>query len=230
MEYLGDLKEYCDQGTIDSIIAGYTKIVGIESNLDIINENNKYVGTILLINNAPRLKLNMIVEFNTDKIKWRSNKFNEDFRFYLVDPYWIKSYAPSPKIKVPIKVLDVKSDQIVVEFVELTFKQFMKNRLFDFYGGFQYKYVAAYDNFSRLFKNNQYYFAINSTVKHYKVSQKNLVKVLSLIDNEKKRIKTEWNSHMNSYFQFNQASKMIEELYGKESRKNNRNNVIAFKK
>jgi hypothetical protein len=230
MKILKDVEKYCNEKVIDSIITGYDKIIGIESNLKITNEKGKYVGTILLLHNAPKkLSLDMIVQFSTDKIKYSASNYNGEFGLYFVDPYWVTSYAPAPKIKVPISVFNIKENKTVTEMADLTFNQFMKSRLFDYYGKFQYRYVAAYENFYNLFKNNQYYYAINSTVKHYKVKQENLVKMISLINNEKKKIKAEWTEHMNSCLQKHQSAKMIEELYGKRSRERKESNVISFK-
>lgn len=230
MEILKDVEKYCNERVIDSIITNYDKIVGIESNLKITNENDKYVGTILLLHNTPKkLSLDMIVEFSTEKIKYSASNYNGEFGLYFINPYWVKSYAPAPKLKVPVSVFDIKQNKMVTEMAELTFGQFMKSRLLDYYGKFQYRYVAAYENFSKLFRNNQYYYAINSTVKHYNVKQVDLVKVLSLIDNQKKKIKAEWSEHMNSYVQNHQSTKMIEKLYGKRSRERKESNVISFK-
>jgi len=235
MDYLEeDVNEFCDLNVINSIENSYKKIVGIRSNLNMVTENNKYVGRILLLKNVKKMiYLDMIVEFSINKIKWSSKVINGEFAFHLVDPYWVKSYTPSPKIRVPVKVWSVKSEQIVTEMRALNFKQFMKNRLLEFYGGFQYKYVAAYENFNYMMKNNQYYHCINSTVKNYKIIQKDLVKILSLIDNEKKKIKAEWNKLINIYFNQNESARLIEMNYGKESRKSikgdNKNNVISFK-
>lgn len=230
MEILKDVDKYCNERVISSIISRYDKIVGIESNLEIINENNKYVGSILLLHETPKkLYLDMIVEFNTDKIKYSAPNYNREFGLYFLDPYWVKSYAPSPKLKVPINVFDIKKNEMVTEMANLTFNQFMKSKLFAFYGKYQYKYVAAYENFSKLFRNNQYYYAINSTVKHYNVLQEDLVKIISLINNEKKRIKAEWTKYMSAAVQDHQSAKMIESLYGKRSREKRKTNVISFK-
>ena len=230
MDYLEEVQTYCNLKVINSIENSYSKIVGIISDLNLINEHDKNVGSIVLIKNVSKmLYLELTVEFNSKKIKWSANN-NSPFGFYLVDPYWVKAYTPAPKIRVPIKVIDIKSNQIITEMRELNYKQFMKNRLHEFYGEFQHKYIAAYENFNHMFKNNQYYHAINSTVKNYRISQKELVKILGLIDNEKKKIKAEWNLLINRYFHQDQGAKSIEELYGKNSRKNIKSNVISFEK
>jgi len=225
-----DVYKFCDLKVINSIENSYKKIVGIRSNLNLITENNKYVGRVLLLKNIKKMiYLDLIVEFSIDKIKWSSRTVDGEFGFHLVDPYWVKIYSPSPKIRVPVKVWSVKAEQIVTEMRELNYKQFLKNRLLEFYGGFQYKYIAAYENFNYMMKNNQYFHCINSTVKNYKIPQKDLIKILSLIDNEKKKIKAEWNKLINIYFNQNESARLIEMRYGKESRKSSKNNVISFK-
>ena len=228
MEYTTDVQTYCKQSIIESIVNGYKKIVGIESDLSVRNEYNKCVGRVFLLNgNTKKLKLNKVVQFGPDKIKWKSNKYNGNLGFYLIDPYWVNPYRVSTKLRVPIKVLDVKSDKIITEIRELTFHQFMKSKLFDFYGGFKHKYIAAYDNFNFLLKSNKYYYAINSTIKNYKISQEDLMKVLSLIDNEKKKIKKEWGEYLRDYVEENESVRRLEEDY---SVKKKVNNVIAFKR
>lgn len=232
MEYIENKSsKYCSKNVVDGIKSNYTKIVGIESNLDIMNENDKCVGRIILILNSKKLFLDEIVQFNKTKVKWSSSNFSDDgFGFYLVDPYWVKSYAPLPKINVPVYVYDPKSEQFVINMVELNYNQFQKRKLMEFYRNWKYVMVAAYDNFNYLLKNNAYYFAINATVKNYGISQKSLTTLIGVINNEKKKIKAEWNKHLNNYFQQNESSKLIEELYGKSVRENVASNVISFKK
>jgi len=226
-----ELSKHCNEGEIINIYLNYPKIVGIETNLNIINENDKYVGRILILLNAPgKLYLDMIVEFNRNKIKWHNVKEVDGKKLVLVDPYWVKSYAPSPKIKVQVKVFNQKSEQFVVEVMNLNFHQFQRRKLNEFLRQWQYILVAAYDNFYYLLKNNEYYFAINSTVKHYGLTQDSLKKVISIINNEKKKIKKEWNEYLNRHIQENESAKLIEELYGKRFKEEKTSNVVSFKK
>ena len=106
----------------------------------------------------------------------------------------------------------------------------MKRKLLEFYRTWKYVVIEAYDNFNRLFKKGPYYFALNSTIKIYGIDQDDLLRAISIINNQKKRIKKEWTEHMNNHFQQNESSKMINELYKKHSIKKSKENVVIFKK
>lgn len=232
MECLQDecLKYLSNTSVIDNIFTNYSKVVGIKSNLNILNENKKHVGKIILLSDAPKLYLNQIVEFNSEKIKWKSSDIDKDENgFYLVNRYWVKSYAPVPKIEVPVKVYDPRTKKFVIEIVNLNYYQFRKRKLIDFYRKWEYVIIAAYDNFNYLLKKNPYYYAINSTVKIYGIDQDDLIRAISIINNQKKKIKKEWNEHLNNHFQQNESSKMIKKLYDKQALEQT-NNVVVFKK
>jgi len=226
-----ELTKHISRDTIENIYTNYPKIVGIVSNLDILTENKKHVGSILLLENSPKLFLNMIVEFRPDKIKWRSTNIDSDGNgFYLINPYWVKSYSPDPKIKVPIKVR--QDDQLVVEIRELTFSQFKQSKIYEYYfiNKIPYFYVAAYQNFYRMNRPGKYYLAINATVKNYFIGQKQLTQIISEFNNEKKRIKSEWNKFIANHIKHNESLRFINELFGKMKIEKELDNVIKFNK
>jgi len=232
MNYIeSEVSKHCDEHAILNIHMNWSKIVGIETNTNIINEHNKFVGKIILLFNGPsKLYLNMIVEFNQNKIKWQNSKLINEKRLVLVDPYWVKAYAPNPKLNVPTRVYKPQIDQFVIEMSNLTYTQFQKRKLFEYYENLQYKFVAAYDNFQYMMKNNQYWHCINSTIKIYGIPQVALLKLISAIDNEKKRIKKEWNKHLQNHFQENESQKLLNELYKRNVIEKRENNVVSFKK
>lgn len=233
MNYLQDkILKYCSQDTINNIISNNSKAVGIESNLDIINENNKNVGTILLLINSPKQKklhLDQIVEFNADKKFWSETNVFENKSFHLINPHFVKPYSPDPKLKVPVRVLDPKSGQIVTDMMELTYNQFLKNRIVEKFEMAPHGLMLAYKNFYRLFPKNEYWFAINASVKHYRVSQDDLINIISRVNNEVKNIKNEWNTYISAHFQKVESARMIQELLDKKDSEM-RSNVINFKK
>lgn len=229
MEFLESINKYCRQDMIDNILAGYPKIVGIESDLDLINENNKCVGKILLLVKAPKLYLDEIVQFNKNKIKWKSSKYNDEKGFYIIDPYWVRSYAPEPKIKVPIKIR-VKN-QIVIEMRSLNYRQFQQSKLTEFYytNKVPHILVAAYQNFYIMNRPGQYYKAINSTVRNYFITQDQLVHCISRFNQEKNRIKNEWNKHLNNYLHENNSAKLIDDLFKIKEVERSKSNVIPMR-
>ena len=235
MDYLYDeVTKYLSEDSVNNIYNHYTKIIGIESDLDIENENRKCVGKIILMNNAPKkFTLNLIIEFRKDKIKWKDYKNGTESGFYLVDPYWVKSYSPDPKIEVPINVYKPKTNTIETEIIKLTYKQFQENRLLEFYmnRNWSHKWVASYENFRRLYASScQKYLAINSTVKHYKIPQPILEKILSLVDNKKKQIKSEWFRYLNHQIQQDHSIVKIKKLFGNSKIEKKSKKVIKFKK
>lgn len=208
--------KYVELDTLENIENNYKKIVGIEYNSELINENGKKVGRVVAFSNCNnKVSLDLIVEFRKDKIKWVSNKTYEDNKLILIDPYWVKRYHPDPKLKIPTRAFDPKTDTIITVLAELTYSQYIKRELLYFYGKWDYRFVAAYDNFYYLMKNNQYYFAINATVKNYFISQEELQHAITLINNEKKRIKATWNKCLSTYHAANEAAKRINELFAK---------------
>jgi len=233
MDYLHiELSKYLNNSSIENINMNHDKIVGIKSNLNIINENKKSVGRVILLKNgSTKLFLDMIVEFNTNKIKWKCVKFDVNNEgFYLIDPYWVKSYSPEPKINVPIKVrID---NQIVIEMRELTESQFQQNKLMEYYyiNKTPHIIVAAYRNFYKLNRPGSYYLAINSTVKNYFITQDQLKRIISRINQEKNRIKNEWNKHLKSHLYQNESARLISKLFDKNELEKSKSNVVSFKK
>lgn len=233
-EYLEEVNKYLNDDSFNNICNNYKRIIGIESDLDIINENRKCVGRIILMNNvSKKLTLNLIVEFRKDKIKWKDYKNGTESGFYLIDPYWVRSYSPDPKIEVPINVYRPKTNTIETEITKLTYKQFQQSRLMEFYirEKWSHQWVAAYENFRNVYASScQKYLAINSTVKHYKIPQPTLETILSLVDNKKKQIKNEWGRYLNHQIQQDQSILKIEKLFSKNKAEKKSKNVVKFKK
>jgi len=225
-----EMLKHCDEASIINININFSNIVAIETNTDIINENGKGVGKVLLnYSDKSRIYLNMIVEYNKDKIKWVNSKLVDGKKLILINPYWVKAYAPSPKLEVPINVYNEKTDQFVIEMIKLNYNQFMKRRLLEYYRTFKYVIVAAYDNFCFLRKNNQYHFALNSTVKHYGIRKDDLVSVIGKINNKKKQIGVEWNKLLRQHFQENESAKMINDLLERNKKENETSNVVSLR-
>lgn len=231
MSLLEETRIYCKDDTIENLYANYSKVFGIESDISVKNKTGKCVGKIIFKNETTKLNLGVIVQFNENKIKWRSITLNGNLGFYIVDQYWCKDYSPSPHIDVPVEVYDEKNDQIITEIQKMTFSQFLNRRLFKFYSRFKYQFVAAYKNFYELkSKQNPYYYCINATVRNYCVKQADLKKFISLVNNEKSRIKTEWNKLLNQSIRNDQSLAMINKLYHENEKIKKTNNVIKMKK
>lgn len=213
--------------SIENLINEYgnEKYVGIISNTRIKLENGKCIGKIILLLKPKKryLVLNQIVEFFEDKVKYQ-HSFVGNENFYLISDHWIKPFVQEIKLEVPVKVLDSKTKEIITEMMELTYKQFQENRLLEFYEKYKYGLVAAYINFTKLFKNNPYWYSINASAKMYRIPSDYLVRFISKVDNQKRSIKTEWISHLNYQFTKKQTNLKIQNLidkynsYGQESK------------
>jgi len=229
------------EDTFNNIIySNYTKCIGIESDNRIINENNKRVGKIIFIHYSETIPVNkikksldlgMFVEFKEEKGTFQSRIVSDGTQvgIWLVDPYFVKAYKPDPKIEVPVQILDIKTNQIVTEMRQLTYKQFQENRLnlFFYNSKWQTRWSDAYKNFRKMFaKTGLYYLAINSTVKNYLISQSDLKSILAQVDNQKRKIKSEWTRCLNQNLQTNEAMKSIQALIDKESLKQEKGNVV----
>jgi len=217
MPHLACLNHFCKDGIIESIYDNEKcSKIGVISNINIINENDKCIGKVALIQKGikKKLELNTYVEFNKDKITWRSPNIHDDERFYLVDQYWVKSYMPNPKINVPTKIYNTKTKFIEIEFSYLNFGQFMKRRFFEETKNLPHGLIMAYENFAYMLnKTKDYYLSLNSTVKHYHITQEEFEKIRSEFNHIKKKIKKEWNEHMNQNISKDQNIKHIQELY-----------------
>ncbi len=229
---INDIKKYCTTEVVNNIYINYPKSVGIESDLSMINENNKNVGRILLLNNTEKkynLFLDQIIQFKNKNIKWRSVNTKDGFGFYIVNAYWVKPYAPKPKIKVGVYVR--VDNELAIEMIEMTHDEFKQRKLTEYYykNKIPYIKVAAYRNFYTMLGKypGQAFKAKNSTCKHYLITQKDLDNILSEFNNERKRINVEWNKYLQHYFQENESMKKLNNLY---SKKNTKNNVIKFNK
>ena len=216
-----DIAVYCNSQVVENIINNEGKIVGVESDLTIINEHRKYVGLVLLVT-VPKFSLGDYIEFNTKKIKWTSSNYNENMGFYLIDPYWCKKWAPEPIIDIPCKVYRPKTNTTETEFIRLTYKQFIRRRLLEFYGDWKYRYVAAIINFDKL-RYKGYWAAINPSVKHFFVSPDVLKSLIAKRNRQIAALNNEWNKRTES-------SKKLAVLFNKIKTIESNKNVIEFKK
>jgi hypothetical protein len=225
-----EILKYINEDTYFNILNNYMKCIGIESKVDVLNENGKRVGRILMVhyaNSVPKnkrkksLMLGMFVEFNPSKIIYTSRKIEGDYSvesgFYLVDPYFVKPYSPDPKCEVPIKVYNPRRKTFETELMKLTYKQFQARRLDEFFveNKWMYNGVKAYKNFRDVFASTgQYWMAINSTVKHCWITQDTLInKILPMVDVQKKVIKNEWLKHMENKQRSDYSSIAVQKLY-----------------
>lgn len=230
MSHLVLVNHFCNEQMLESIYSNNKKKIGVISNLSLLVDG-KAIGKIALIQSDVKKKLHLdsYVQFNPEKTCWHASKFIDGEGFYLVDSYWIKDFKPDVKIDVPVKVYDPKTQVISIEIQKLTFSQFIKRRLLEETG--QYKYIAirAYENFSYLMsKTNDYYFALNSTIKHYHIDQTGLTQIISFVSNCKKKIKKEWNELLNEAVAKDQAVKAVATLYKKS--KSDNSNVVPLSK
>jgi hypothetical protein len=214
MDYLLDdcLKYLADESGFVNIDTNYDKIVGIESYLGYTNENGKKVGRVLLMKNAKGMMLNTYVQFLEDNIKWSSSITNDGYGFYIVKSHFAGKYKIEIKLKVDVLIRD--GDKLNIEKRELTFDQFKQNRMYQYYykNKVPHCLVSAYRNFYRLLKKNKYYYAINSTVKNYFITEEQLVKVISDFNNERNRIKKEWYKYLHHQSKMELTQKKVAEL------------------
>jgi hypothetical protein len=219
IEYLyKEIDDFCNEDVLEKIESNFGKIVGIKTWLGGKDENDKMVGTaILLLNCEKKIILGHHVQFDEDKIKWKSQNTTIDddgneYGFFLVDPYWVKPWTSDPKIKVPIKVFI--ENEVKTETRELTFEAFQQQRLKEFYLKEKVPYiiVEAYRNFYKLKKPGQYYKAINSTVKHYFIPEEKLKSIISTINHERNRIKREWMNILKESYAKKQINTQLAEF------------------
>jgi len=208
------------------------KIVGIECNPTIKNENHKEVGRVIFLNGVKKkLHLNMMVEFRIEKNKWYSiSKQDENGNMmYLVNPYWVKPYEPVLKVEVPISVYDPKTDSILTILRKYTYESFVEYHLLEYFEKHPHRIVAAYYNFVKLYKNNKYWYAVNATVRNYRVHQDLLTKLISDVNIEKKRIKSKWMMYLQSGLKKDSTLKMLNKLFNDCENERKIDNVVRLR-
>lgn len=209
---------------------GKEKLLIIIADLKLKNDNGKCMGKIIgLINPKKKyLILNQIVEFYEKNIKWSCTRHVNNNGLYIISDFWVKPFIHESKIDVPIKVLDQDTNKEITIMRKLTYKQFQENRLLDFYGRYTYRLVSAYKNFNDLFKNHDYWYCINATVRNYRVDKEHLRAFLGMVDTQKKQIKHEWLRYMQYDWQQNQTNLKIQNLIDRYNSTQSEN-VFQFK-
>jgi len=233
------MKEYVSEDTLNNIYNRNSNVFGIISNPNCLNNNGKCFGKVELIISIKRKKnilKNDIVEFNKDKIKWRSsNSDDKGCALCLVDPYWCKNYINNPKIKCPIRVLKSKIENeqriyySVDDYILLTKDQFIKRNLLTKFAKIQSLIIKACENFNdRYWSSKNYYKSLNETSKHYLIKHDQLKTFISTYNNAKKEFNKEWNKLLLKHYENNQndleTSKLLEQFTTKEESK-----VINFR-
>jgi hypothetical protein len=233
------ISDYTDQNLLNSIYDKYSNVFGVICNPDILNENKKCFGVVLLeisVKNKKDINLNDHVEFIQKKIKWRSSYPDKKGRkLCLVDAYWCKRYIHDRKIKCSIRVLKSQvegSERIYYGYNEeimLTKDQYIKRQLILKFSKYPAIVFEACKNFDqRWWITKDYYRALNETSKHYLIKHEQLKKYVAQYNKAKKEFNEEWNKLLLKYYENNEADLYFDKMYdeiGEEETK-----VIPFKK
>jgi len=89
------LRQYVSGHEITNIKSSFKDIIGVSAHYDKLNENEKLVGLIILINVEEKTKFDLkdIVEFRKDKIKYKMDRPDQFGNiFILINPHWCKFY------------------------------------------------------------------------------------------------------------------------------------------
>jgi hypothetical protein len=129
-----------------------------------------------------------------------------------------------PFIKVPIKVYNPKTNSVIEDFRNMNKNQFIKHSLIEFYGDWPHRLVIAVENFNKL-RNKGYYYAINSTVRNYRIDKDILQNAIAKVNRKLDSINKKWNELFTQYYENKETLKMVHEMI--ES--NKKDNVIDFK-
>lgn len=238
-----NIPDCLNQEMINNIYNKYSNVFIIETDIDCVLENGKMVGTVKFSVDID-VKHNYIyngdfVEFNLQKIKWKSNIINDKI-VVVIKSHWVKPYNHNPKIIISIPVLKHKVNKMNnkieyfhdCEIVELTYKQYQKKRILKEFGDkYTYRQMEAYFNMSNRFqKYGNYFKALNETSKHFFVEQKFIKEqIFPEINNAKKRYKKDWNILLEKQYQRNENQKIINDFLEEKKRMKKENNVIKFK-
>lgn len=149
--------------------------------------------------NRKYLKVGMYVAFSDKKIKWRG-KMQGDRFIAVINSRWVKAFNHDPKLPIVVPVLvsklNNKNERVYHEELiemEMTYNQYIKRRMSIDFATYDHIEMLAYENYKSMMNTFQdYYKALNSTSKHYRVKHDRLKTVISLINNAKKKYKKEW--------------------------------------
>lgn len=225
-----EIRKFCRDDVIENIYMNYRKAVGVKCNPEIISENNKLVGQIVLLSGSDKFMLSDFIEFDKKRIKWSSMTIDSSgHHFYIIDPHWCKKYSSDPKIDVPVKVFKPQTGKIETEYIKMFYSQFVKRRLLEFYGDWPHKVVAALKNYDRN-RPKGHWFAINITVKHYLVLQDDLKTALAKRNKRMAVINNEWIKLKNSYYEKSEAARKLATLVTHSEMQNESNKVIKMRK
>lgn len=204
-----ELKTYCSENTVGNFTDQYKRAVGVKCMPSIINENRKLVGQVIYLLRNDKFELGEYVEFQSKKIKWESKKPDSDgFEFYIVDPHFCKKYTVNPALDVEVEVYKPDEGIVNKELKRLTYAQFVKRRLLEYYGDWKHRVVAAIENYDKLRSKGDRY-AINSTVKHYDINQKELRSFIGKRNKRLDMIRREWTEKKNSFYESNEMQRRL---------------------
>jgi len=204
---------------IDNIYNEYSNVFAIEY---IPAESDYYIGKILLKVNVEKdkgLLLNDYVSFKISKVKWKNEKI------CIVNPHWVRKYYHIQKLKVKVSVYKSKINPINnnreyyddYEYMNLTYKQFIKRRLLEEYRLDEYAVMEAYANFQNRRPLVGYYQALNESSKHYRIPHDILKnEIIPKINNSIKNYKVEWTKLYNQKSQEDSILASIEKFIEKK--------------
>lgn len=233
MKVHNEVYNYLDENSLKNIenhqdFGG--KILGIEYNPEILNEHDKHIGRILLLNDSPKFSIDEYVEFRKDRIKLQPTKYNDEGNgLCLINPYWCRKYIPNPKIDVPVEVWLPKEERVITEIRKLNYDQFIANRMMQKKRGWPHIYVLAVENCVKLFSKGRG-FALNSTVRNYIVNKKLTEKYWGRHNKFKAEFNGEWNRLFKEYHAKDLGFRQLHKANEKRRLKELDSKLIPFKK
>jgi len=194
------------------IVDNFPDCVGVMTNPQILNENKRCVGEVVMINSSTnKIILKDVVEFQYKNLKYNIETSNENNEtIILINPYFIRKWTQTVFLEVPVEVWNEKEDKIEIEMVRMNFNMFIERKILEIFGDFQHRLIAAIKNYRRLrYKRKDHLYAMNATVKHYKVPFKILGTSLRKYGGHKKHLISVWNKMEVDYFKQNSASEYL---------------------
>ena len=236
------MNKYVSKDTLENIYNRNENVYGIVSNPNILNENNRCFGKVILLINLKSQKkivINDIIEFRGDKIKWRSTKCDDNgCVLCLVDPYWCRLYIYNPKIQCKVRVLKshvTNNGRIYYgenEFINMTKDEFIKRQLLLKFAKWPYIVFAAVENFNRRYwETKDYYKSLNETSKHYIIKHQDLKSYRADYSKAVQEFNNKWNKLLLDSYRNEKSNNEIEFLFNKykEKSKNKKGKVINLR-
>jgi len=226
--------EYINNETLNNIYNNnnYKSCLGVLSNINILNENERCFGEVKLLINmkfVKKIDVGNIIEFYPNYVKWSSTNFdNNGQTIHILSIYNCREFKANMKMKVVVNILtskEIEGKRIYnedKEYIYLNWNQFLMRRLIEKFKDYRYDEIAGCQNMGdMMFRGEGYYKALNSTAKQYRIKHNRLKTLYSHWKTAIRVIEDEWHKIELRTFKNDLNKQQVKQLMDKFKEKQN---------